>query len=104
MAGEYAHLPEGWRETFDDDYAHLDGVDRKMLLRRIVESRSKRPKIDPTVRRKVFNRDGHACLHCGSTKRLSLDHIKPYSLGGPDTFENLQTLCLSCNCKKGAKV
>ena len=32
------------------------------------------------------------------------DHIYPVSLGGGLTRENVQALCRSCNCSKGAKV
>ena len=32
------------------------------------------------------------------------DAIHPYSLGGEDTFDNLQTLCRPCNSRKGARV
>ena len=42
------------------------------------------------------------CLHCGTRRYLSLDHIIAESRGGPSTIENLQTLCRSCNSKKGA--
>lgn len=67
------------------------------------EPRSRRH-IPGSLRLAVYSRDGHACLHCGATDRLSLDHIHPYSLGGEDTFDNLQTLCRPCNSRKGAKV
>lgn len=56
------------------------------------------------VRRAVFARDGHRCGRCNATENLSLDHIVPWSLGGPDTVENLQTLCSPCNSSKGARV
>lgn len=60
--------------------------------------------IPPAVRFAVYSRDGWRCVHCGSTKRLTLDHIYPWSRGGPDTEDNLQTLCRSCNSRKGARV
>lgn len=60
--------------------------------------------ISDAIRHAVYARDGHACLHCGATSRLSLDHIYPYSLGGEDTLDNLQTLCRPCNSRKGARV
>ena len=63
-----------------------------------------RRRIPDSVRLAVYERDGLACLHCGVTENLSLDHIHPFSLGGLDTVENLQTLCRSCNSRKGAKV
>ena len=43
-----------------------------------------------------------ACLACWSTSHLSIDHVVPVSLGGPDKIENLQVLCRSCNSSKHA--
>lgn len=63
-----------------------------------------RPAIPDAVRQFVYNRDGRRCLYCGTGESLSLDHIHPYSLGGSDEPENLQTLCRPCNSRKGAKV
>lgn len=63
-----------------------------------------REPIPADLRKRVMERDGHTCIRCGATRGLTLDHIRPWSLGGPDTFENLQTLCRPCNSKKGALV
>lgn len=52
----------------------------------------------------VYTRDHRACLTCGSKDDLTLDHIVPWSLGGPDSEDNLQTLCVSCNSRKGDRV
>lgn len=60
--------------------------------------------IPPEVRFAVYSRDGWRCVFCGSRKRLTLDHVYPWSLGGPDTEDNLQTLCRSCNSRKGARI
>lgn len=54
-------------------------------------------KVGKNTREAVFERDGHACVRCGSTDRLEIDHILPQSLGGPHILENLRTLCKSCN-------
>ncbi len=64
----------------------------------------KRRAISVAVRREVYARDHHRCRHCGSSRDLSIDHIFPWSLGGPDVAENFQTLCRSCNSRKAAKV
>jgi hypothetical protein len=56
------------------------------------------------VRRAVYERDGYACVVCGTTNGLSLDHVVPWSLGGSDEAENLQTLCVPCNSRKGNRV
>ena len=77
---------------------------RGKKLRRMPTDPRARRKIADTVRWAVYERDGHTCLHCGATENLSLDHIHPHSKGGPDTIDNLQTLCRPCNSRKGARV
>lgn len=64
---------------------------------------SRRP-IPAALRAKVYDRDGRACVQCGATQDLALDHIYPHSLGGEDTYDNLRTLCRSCNSRKGGRV
>lgn len=61
---------------------------------------SGRPAIPVAVRRAVMERDGFACVQCGSTERLSLDHIVRFRDGGPDAEENLRVLCLPCNWRR----
>lgn len=51
-------------------------------------------------RRRVYDRDHHACAYCGSSKHLTIDHIIPKSKGGSNTWTNLITCCYSCNLKK----
>jgi hypothetical protein len=63
-----------------------------------------RAPISTGVRDFVFDRDGHACRLCGATADLTLDHIYPWSLGGPDTPDNLRVLCRPCNSSKGDRV
>lgn len=49
----------------------------------------------------VFTRDGAACVLCGATSDLHIDHIFPHSKGGRTEVDNLQTLCRRCNLQKG---
>jgi len=52
----------------------------------------------------VTNKYGNKCLACGSvTKRLTLDHVVPISLGGAHDPDNIQPLCKPCNSSKGVK-
>ena len=84
------NLP-GWERAYEDWVRHRFGGSKRRL-------------IDPHLRRAVFDRDGWVCLHCGTSAFLSIDHKYPVSRGGTDIFENLQTLCRSCNASKGDKV
>ena len=45
----------------------------------------------------VKNRDGNACLCCGDHRRLQVDHVFPFTLGGQTSIDNSQTLCKRCN-------
>lgn len=82
--------------------------------------RTKKPGRGKTqeMRRAVYERDSFRCRSCGfaapqhevktfyafgwNPVRLQLDHVVPYKLGGQFTIENLQTLCQTCNSRKGA--
>jgi 5-methylcytosine-specific restriction endonuclease McrA len=55
-------------------------------------------------RRAVLSRDGFRCQYCGSTKRLTLDHVVPVSRGGTNTWDNVVTSCAPCNVRKGASL
>jgi 5-methylcytosine-specific restriction enzyme A len=60
--------------------------------------------ISPAVRSYVFDRDGHQCRICGATENLAIDHIIPLAQGGTNDISNFQTLCQSCNSRKGARI
>ena len=54
-------------------------------------------------RHRVFRRDNHKCVYCGSSKNLTIDHVLPKSRGGGNTWANLVTCCKSCNRIKDNK-
>lgn len=68
------------------------------------ERDDRRQRIAQWLRDRVLERDEHRCVLCAATDDLTLDHIYPWSKGGPDTEENLRVLCRSCNSSKGARI
>lgn len=53
------------------------------------------------TRRALFARDDYACQYCGSSARLTVDHVVPRSRGGDSGWENVVTSCAPCNSRKG---
>ncbi|SJZ88872.1 HNH endonuclease [Enhydrobacter aerosaccus] len=72
-------------------------VDRRIRTPRTISWR---------LRATVLIRDNCLCRMCGASPAkdpavtLHVDHIKPWSKGGPTTLDNLQTLCSVCNIGK----
>ena len=54
-------------------------------------------------RKVVFERNEYRCVSCGTHRNLSIDHIIPVARGGSDDVDNLQTMCVPCNTRKGVK-
>jgi 5-methylcytosine-specific restriction endonuclease McrA len=44
------------------------------------------------------------CPACGELRPLTVDHVVPIKMGGTSNPDNLQPLCLKCNCSKNATV
>lgn len=87
---------------------NLEWMLREAVAVRLPKSSSlpprKKAKIAGTLRKRVFERDAYRCVSCGTHIDLSCDHIVPESKGGPTTLSNLQTMCLPCNMRKGARL
>lgn len=74
---------------------------------------ARRPAVPAAIKRAVRQRDRYRCRRCGMTERahlarygqrLHLDHVIPWSHGGPSTTGNLRLLCQPCNLAKGARL
>lgn len=58
----------------------------------------------PYSRKNILLRDDFRCQYCGerfTADELTLDHIKPISRGGTDSWNNVVAACKRCNHKKG---
>lgn len=54
-------------------------------------------------RRALFNRDNWTCQYCGEKlgwSTITIDHVKPRSVGGMTTWLNCVSACSRCNKKK----
>lgn len=64
-------------------------------------------KIKSSLRNEVFRRDDYTCLWCGKSVadgvKLHADHVIPEAFGGNTSYENLGTLCETCNTSKGSE-
>jgi 5-methylcytosine-specific restriction endonuclease McrA len=54
------------------------------------------------LRHVILERDGWACIQCGSHRHLEVDHIIPVRDAPEKAFDpnGLQTLCRSCHTRK----
>jgi hypothetical protein len=62
--------------------------------------------IPPLNNQTLFRRDGYLCLYCAQrfpAAELSRDHIRPFSQGGRDTWNNVATACRRCNNAKASR-
>lgn len=73
-----------------------DGFESGFERHRVIRT-GQRPPIAPEIRAAVLERDRRRCQWCHSRHDLQLDHILPWSAGGPDEVWNLRVLCGTCN-------
>jgi hypothetical protein len=79
----------------------LEGIDGAEMA--VVQRPAVPTGITVTKALQVFERDDWTCRHCGARRQLTVDHVVARARGGADTLANLQTLCRSCNSRKGAR-
>lgn len=63
-------------------------------------------KISDDLRQQVKERAQNYCEYCrypGQLHPLTVDHIKPVTLGGENEFNNLAWCCSGCNSRKSKK-
>ncbi len=71
------------------------------LIIRLLSYVNFRPVKSRVSRHKIYKRDNHECVYCGTKQDLSIDHVIPRSRGGDNSWGNLVSCCKKCNSKKG---
>jgi hypothetical protein len=78
--------------------------DKAHVQRKSLGARVDRRYISVGIKAAIWERDQGQCRICGSEKRLEMDHLKPFALGGKTTEDNLRLLCRNCNQRAGIKI
>ncbi len=104
--GTYERRFRGWRAALEAFVAYANSP-----VEELTPADSEKPKKTPRfpdlrLRFRILNRDSFKCQACGRSPavehgvQLHIDHVVPWSDGGPTTLENLKTLCERCNLGK----
>jgi ATP-dependent DNA helicase RecQ len=62
------------------------------------------PPLYESLRQQILRRDGWKCQSCGVSSNLEVHHRKFRSHSGPDSEENLITLCVDCHAQVHFKI
>jgi hypothetical protein len=100
-AGFIDATPEG---RFVHDWYEFAGRHTERRIREAARGAARAVRKRRELRRRVIARDGLVCGICGGGVEpgdVHLDHIVPFSHGGPTTAENLRVTHRLCNLKRG---
>jgi hypothetical protein len=105
--GTYERRYGGWRKALEAFVAYANGKATVPASDASpVTAQGSRRFPDLRMRWRVMNRDRFRCQCCGRSPALEhgvvlhVDHVKPWSKGGPTRDDNLRTLCDRCNLGK----
>lgn len=92
---------------YDDFVVHSAYKTHKVPAVMVVRSRyvnfKRKVKPGANYKKYVYVRDKYLCQYCGKNcnyNELTVDHVKPKSKGGSNSWTNLVTCCIDCNNKK----
>lgn len=81
---------------------HAEPVGLEVDLPPLPKKKKRRPKVNPTTRQRVYERDGYRCVYCGNDDpdQLTIDHVQPLTARGRNHYSNMVTACSGCNHEK----
>ena len=83
-----------------DPKFHVGRLRQKNQRRRTAQNGNHNYKASPAELEERWELFGHACAYCGSTERLTIDHVRPVTQSGPHVIGNLVPCCRKCNSSK----
>jgi len=105
--GVYERRFRGWRAALEAFVAYANSSAEELTTSTDPDKSKKTSRFpDLRLRFRVLNRDSFKCQACGRSPaiehgvQLHIDHVVPWSAGGPTILENLKTLCERCNLGK----
>lgn len=93
-----------WKKLTDAERIEMIENKSTLTIERDNKGKIKRRTYSPDVRKLIYNYANGRCELCGRKilfDDMTIDHIKPLSMGGADVVENLACTCYTCNTFKG---
>ena len=75
-----------------------------VIMLKEFQKRRRMPRFSKT---NLYLRDLYTCQYCSvqfPRKQLTLDHVRPISMGGKTSWDNIVAACGPCNTRKGNKM
>lgn len=85
-------------------YAKTEKGIEKIRKLKYIRRNKNAGKLDLTAWNEKLKILDYKCQICGTSERITIDHIIPLTKGGTNHIDNLHPLCHSCNSSKGNKI
>ncbi len=100
-----------YKQTHPEYNKNYSRANPELIRRKTAHRRARKKKAPGTYTVEQWEalkvRYEYTCLCCGRKEpeiKLSIDHVVPLTMGGDNTINNIQPLCLSCNSAKRTRI
>jgi 5-methylcytosine-specific restriction endonuclease McrA len=97
---------EAWHKANPDKFKSYQSISKKRNKESIAantrrrNAKRKENGIYKISKQELIKLNEGSCFYCGSTQRITVDHVVAISRGGTDSIGNLVSACKSCNSQK----